>query len=228
MGDRSKNRFLLFILLIVVLWLTGFWFKPDLKPVVSWLRSVPAVYSVPAFLVVYVGSSFFFLLAKDLLWIVGAVLFDVAGSTVLICIGEYINAAILFNLSRFMGRGYVAGSLQGRYSAFDRSLSSCNFFWLFLVRATPVIPYRFLDLGVGLTGIPFPRYMLAVVLGTPLKTFWMQYILYKVGEGFYQDPGIFVKIFLQNKQLLLINFLYFLLMILVAVGISQKGRRHAG
>jgi uncharacterized membrane protein YdjX (TVP38/TMEM64 family) len=228
MGDRSKNRFLILIFVICALSLAGFWLKPDLKPAISWLRSIPVLYSVPAFLVIYVGLSFFFLLAKDLLWIVGAVLFDVVGSTVLICIGEYINACILFNLSRFMGRGYVEQSLKGKLGAFDSSLGKCNFFWLFLLRATPVIPYRFLDIGAGLTAIPFSRYMLAVVFGTPIKTFWIQYILRKVGEGLYQNPSVLVQLFLQNKQLLLVNFVYLLLMIFVAVGISQKGRRHAG
>lgn len=227
MGDRSKNRFLILIFFILVFSLAGFLLKPDLKPVISWLRSIPVIYSAPAFLVIYVGLSFFFLLAKDLLWIVGAALFDVLGSTVLICIAEYINAFILFHLSRFMGRGYVEQSLKGKLSAFDQSLGACSFFWLFLLRATPVIPYRFLDIGAGLSGIPFSRYMLAVVLGTPIKTFWMQFILYKVGEGLYRDPFILVQLFLHNKQLLLINLLYFFLIGLVAVGISQKGRRHA-
>ena len=227
MVDGGKRRFLILVVLVIVLMGVGFLLKPDLHPLMSWLRALPLLYSACAFVLIYIGLSFFFLLAKDMLWIVGAMIFGVAGSTVLICISEYANACILFCFSRKLGRAYVERSLRGRFGTFDATLGKSNFFWLLLLRATPVIPYRFLDMGCGLTAIPFLRYMTAVVLGTPIKTFWMQYILFQVGEGLYHNPSVLVGFFLQHTQFLFINFLYLFIIVLVAIGISRKGKRHA-
>jgi uncharacterized membrane protein YdjX (TVP38/TMEM64 family) len=166
--------------------------------------------------------TFFVFFSKDVFWLMGAVLFGVTLSTVLICIAEVINAAVLFNLARHLGRAYVQKKVTGRYKELDEKLGRINFFWLFVFRAAPLIPYRFMDLGAGLTRIHFRRYITAVILGSPVKMFWIQYILYGVGKSIFDNPAVLVDYFVNNKGLLLISLVYVALVIMAVVKIESK------
>lgn len=176
------------IALIVLLALAGRYIPVDANAIARLLERIPLFYSGAAYVVAYVVITFFVFFAKDIFWVVGALLFGAALSTVLICAAEACNAGILFFLSRRFGRGYVDVSLSVRHKRLDQRLSGAGFGWLFMLRAAPLIPYRFLDLSAGLTGMRFSRYLAAVVLGTPVRAFWIQSILAGVGMAVLTDP----------------------------------------
>ena len=81
----------------------------------------------------------------------------------------------------------------------------------------------FLDIGSGLTRISLRRYMLAVVFGSPLRIFWVQYIIAGVGKSLFNNPYVLVEYFLGNKILFIFSIAYLGLVILVAFKIKQKG-----
>ena len=93
-----------------------------------------------------------------------------------------------------------------------------------MFRFVPFIPLRFLDLAVGLTRISFRRYLLVVILASPLRIFWVQYILASVGRSFLKDPSVLVEFLVENQALLILSFVYALLIILVALKIKTKGK----
>jgi uncharacterized membrane protein YdjX (TVP38/TMEM64 family) len=94
-----------------------------------------------------------------------------------------------------------------------------------MFRAVPLIPFRFLDLACGLTGMPFKIYLIAVILGSPLRIFWVQYVLAGLGKSIFNNPYALVEYLLDNKILFMFSFIYLLLVILVAVKGGRYGRR---
>lgn len=224
MNNREKHEieFLILVLVIASLWFFGRFLHIDTQAIEKNLMAFPLVYSSILYIALYVIITFFIFFSKDVFWLMGAVLFGAALSTLFICIAEVINAFILFNLARRFGRAYVEKSISEKYKHLDEKLGRINFFWLFIFRAAPLIPYRFLDLGAGLTRIDFRKYLAAVIIGSPIKMFWIQYILYGVGKNIINNPYALVEYFLHNKTLLLFSMVYILLIILVVLKIEEK------
>lgn len=219
---KHEIEFLVLVLAIAAFWYLGRYFHIDTDAIERSLKGTPLFYSSILYILLYVIVTFFIFFSKDLFWLMGAVLFGATLSTLLICIAEVINAFILFNLTRHLGRAYVEKKVTGKYKEFDDKLGRINFFWLFIFRAAPLIPYRFLDLGAGLTRIHFRRYLAAVVLGSPVKMFWIQYILYGVGKSIFDNPYILTGYFLNNKGLLFFSLIYVVLAIMAVLKIESK------
>ncbi|MFH1458172.1 MAG: VTT domain-containing protein [Candidatus Omnitrophota bacterium] len=220
---KSEIGFFILVMAFFLLWFMGRFFNLDSLALQTGLENYPLFLRGLTFIILYVVVTFFAFFSKDFFWLAGALLFGAFYSTLFIFISEVINAFILFYLARFLGRAYVDGRLVGRYRELDEKLARVNFFWLFLLRAVPLIPYRFLDLAAGLTRIHFRRYLAACILGTPLKTFWMQSILTAIGDNIYKNPSVVVEYFLKHQGLLILSLLYFLLVILVALKITHRG-----
>jgi len=224
MGPSSKNsvKFLALVILLIVLWYCGRNFQIDTSRIENALLGMPLIGSSVIYIFLYVVVTFFVFFSKDIFWIIGAVVFGSNISTLLITISEIINAFILFFLARYLGRNFVESYLKRKSETLPSRLGNLSFFWLFMLRAVPLIPYRFMDLGFGLTGIQFSRYLAAVVIATPIKTFWMQYILAGVGRGVLNDPRTIVDFLLHNKTLYLFSFVYLVLLVLVAIKFKDK------
>lgn len=219
---KNKIKFTIFIIAIVLIYYIGRFFPIDTKAIENSLKKFPLFYSGALFIILYVVFTFFIWLSKDIFKLTAAILFGAYLSTLFILIAETINAFILFYLARFLGRDFVENSLKGSPKNLDERLAKVNFFWLFIFRATPLIPFRFLDLGVGLTNISFRMYLAAVILGSPLRIFWVQYVLAGVGRSIFNNPLAVSEYLMQNKALFLLSFVYLLLVFLVALKIKHK------
>ncbi len=218
---KHELEFLILIIAILVIWYLGRYFRIDTQALKTSLQKFPLTYSGILYIALYVIVTFFVFFSKDVFWLTGAVLFGPLLSALFICIAETINAVILFYLSRSLGRAYVERRLSERYKKLDEKLANINFFWLFIFRAAPLIPYRFLDLGAGLTRIHLRRYLAAVILGSPLKMFWIQYILFGVGKNTF-NPYALTEYFLNNRALLIFSLIYVVLVIAVIFKMQVK------
>lgn len=137
-----------------------------------------------------------------------------------------INAAILFGLSRRLGRGFVEEKLKIKNTEkVGKRLAELNFLWLFFLRAFPVIPYRFLDVACGLSPLPFGKYVLAVILGSPLKIFWLQYILAAVGQVALSSPKIIADYLFQHPRMFIFGLVYVLILVILALTLRGKYKR---
>lgn len=219
----SALRFALFVLALALLWYLGRFYHLDTARIQEALRHIPFVYSGLLYILLYVTVTFFLFFSKDLFWLIGAVLFGPAFSALFISCAEIINAVILFNLSRILGRRYVEDSLERRNAWLDKRLGSLDFFWLFLLRVAPLVPYRFLDLAAGLTPLSFRKYMAAVVFGSPLKIVWIQYILAAMGKSVLNNPAALGDYFLRNMHLFWLSCFYLAAVIAVALKMGRKG-----
>jgi len=222
---RTELKFLIFILVLSLFWYLGRYMKVDTTLLQDSLAQLPIFVSALLYVVLYITVTFFIFFSKDIFWFIGALLFGPFLSASLICIAELTNAVILFHLSRFLGRGYVEKRLSDKYRTLDRKLSGLNLFWLLVFRAAPLVPYRFMDLAAGLTGIRFRKYFVAVFFGTPLKMFWIQYIIYAVGKSIINNPFALMEYFLGNRTLFLFSFLYVILVVMVVIKMVKREKR---
>ncbi len=219
---RQKIELLIFGIIILLAFYFGRHWHINTEFIQGFLRKFPLIYSAPLYIALYVIITFFIFFSKDVFWIIGAALFGVVGSAVFICIAETINAVILFFLARNLGRSYVEKSLSPKHKNLDEKLGGVSFFWLLIFRAAPLVPYRFMDLAAGFTSIRLRKYLTAVILGSPVKMFWIQYIIAGVGKNVLSNPQVLVEYFLKNKFLMLFGLVYVIMIIMVVFKIRNK------
>jgi uncharacterized membrane protein YdjX (TVP38/TMEM64 family) len=223
MEHKNKITFLVLIIAVLLLWFLGRYFHIDSDRIQNFLEEFPVIYAGIIFIILYVLITFFIWLSKDIFRLVSAVLFGAYISTLFIWIAEIINACILFSLSRYLGRGFVEDAFKTpKFKNLDERLTRTNFFWLLMFRLVPLVPFRFLDLAIGLTNISFKKYLIAVVLGSPIRIFWVQYILAGVGQGIFSKPYALIEYLMANKALFSLSFVYLAMVILVAFKIKKE------
>jgi uncharacterized membrane protein YdjX (TVP38/TMEM64 family) len=217
---RHEIEFLMLAIAFLLIWLLGRNLRIDSAGLSTGLGKFPLILSGLIYIILYVVVTFFIFFSKDIFWIAGALLFGGPLSALFVSIAETVNAALLFHLARRFGRGFVEKMAEEKYKWLDEKLGRINFIWFFLFRAAPLIPYRFLDLAAGLTRLKFRKYLAAVILGSPVKIFWIQYILAAVGANILARPQALVDFFLTNQPLMLFSFLY--LILVAAVVLKMK------
>lgn len=210
------------VITLILIWYLGRYTHLDISFLKHLLEKLTPTLSAAVYILLYVVVTFFIFFSKDLFWLVAALLFGPYWGALFICIAETINAGILFYLARFLGRGYVEDKLSRRYKYLDEKLGRISIIWLFVFRAAPLIPFRFLDLAAGLTKMKFRKYLLAVILGTPVKMLWIEYILCAVGQSIFNNPDALRAYLLSNRPLLLFSFIYIILVVMAIFKIGAK------
>jgi len=213
---KNKIKFLVLIILVALIFIFGAKFNIKSDVLERYLSSFPFYLSAVIFILSYVIFTFFLWFSKDVFRFASAILFGAYISTALIFIAEFINAIILFGLSRGLGRDFVKQDIGSKFHWVEKRVEGVNFFWLVLFRVTPLIPFRFLDLACGLTSISLRRYLLIVFIGSPLRIFWLQYILAGLGKNIFTHPEALPNYLLANKSVFIYSLIYLILVIIVA------------
>lgn len=216
---KINVRFLIFVGFILIFIFGGRFFSIDTERIDAFLGKIPRGYSSLVFILLYVGGTFFLWYLKDPLKIIGAIIFGAYLSTLLIYLAEIINACIFFNISSILGREFVEKHLRGKFKNFYEKLRNMNIGWVFLLRLVPLIPYRVLDLSFGLSKFSFRKYLLIVLLASPPRIFWIQFIVAAV-RGF--SPQKVMAYFLEDKIIFLWSLLYCIFAIIIAFRLKKK------
>jgi uncharacterized membrane protein YdjX (TVP38/TMEM64 family) len=220
--SKPLFRFTILALLILILIFISRAFSVDKEKIDAFLNKIPLTYRSLVFILLYVVSNFFILGdPKEILKIIGAVFFGAHLSTLLIYISEIINASIFFNMSRVLGKEFVERSLRGIFKKFYEKLSDLNFTWLSLLRLNLLIPYRVLDLSLGVSNVSFKKYILAVLFASLPRIFFWQFIFKTVGELSLEK-----MMFYFNKQPLtgFLFLLYFIFSLIVIFKVKKRLR----
>lgn len=220
--EANKIKFIIFLIAIILLMFMGRYFPLDLDKLQRSLANLPFFSGWIVFVILYVVVTFFIWFSKDIFRIMAAILFGPLVSSALVFIAELVNAVILFNFSRFLGRGFVEESLNDKSKNLDERLAKTNLLWLFLFRLTPLIPFRFMDLAAGLTKMSFKRYLIVVIIGSPLRIYWLQYILAAVGRNIFTSPEVIMNYLVLNKPAFIFTLIYLALVILVVIKLKRK------
>lgn len=147
----------------------------------------------------------------------GAILFGPVVSTIFVWLAEMGNAFALFYLSRNLGREFVEQKFKLKSQQLDRVKEDSTYFGIFTLRINPLIPFRFMDLGAGLTSITFRKYFNGILLASLLRIFWLQSILAGIGTSIFQDIETARKFLMDNPIIVIYSALYFLVVIVFTI-----------
>lgn len=179
---NALGKFLLLLFLVSLL-LAFLPFGKDVNVVSfkQYLSRLPSGVSESIFILLYL------VLPKDVLRITGAVIYGAYLSSVLVMIGEVFSLIIFFQLSRKFGRAFVEKRLKEKMAQVDAVVVDTSWGAIFMLRFFPVIAFRVLDLGFGLTKISFGRYFAISLLASPVRIFLIQ-LMWSLGPGTVMNP----------------------------------------
>jgi uncharacterized membrane protein YdjX (TVP38/TMEM64 family) len=219
-SNKTYTRLSVFIVFVLSLIFLGKIFSIKKEQVETLLEKIPLVYSSLVFIILYVASNFFISGdPKEVLKLVSALIFGPYLSTGLIYIAEIINASIFFSLSKFFGQSFAEKYLKGRFKKIYERLGNLSFTWVALLRLNLLIPYRLLDVCFGLSKSRFKKYISAVLLASPPRIFFLQFLVAGVGQFSFEK----MKNYFQTHPVF--NFLsaaYFVFSIIVILKSKRK------
>ncbi|MCK5180636.1 MAG: TVP38/TMEM64 family protein [Candidatus Omnitrophica bacterium] len=211
-------KFILFLIILTVCWYLGRVFDVDVAYYQGILARYPLALSGLIFVALYVvTTTFIWFGPKDVLRISSAILFGVYVSTVFVWVGEMINSAIMFYLSRVLGREYVQQRFRVKAGELDKMKDDSSFLGVAAWRINPLIPFRLMDLGYGLTRISFKKYFCAIVIISFFRILWLQFILAGIGTSLFQDISAMLDYFLANPVVVRYSGIYFLVVIALTI-----------
>jgi len=216
--DRKALKFVFFLVILAVCWYLGRIFKFDISYYQTLLSKYPLALSGLIFVLLYVGTTTFIWFGpKDILRISSAILFGPYVSTAFVWVGEMANAFIMFHLSRVLGRAYVQQKTHVKSEDLDKMKNDASFLGVIAWRTNPLIPFRLMDLGYGLTPVSFRRYLAAISVVSLFRIFWLQFILAGIGASLFKDISAMMDYFLAHPRVIQYSVLYFLAVIVITV-----------
>lgn len=223
-AQRITIKFVTLVLILLFLMTIGRLFKIGPEELKAHLHRFSIIKAGLIFILLYVTVTFFIWLSKDAFRLAAAILFGANLSSLFVWIAETLNAVILFHFSRYMGREFVEKKfLKDKSPKWEERLTRhSGFFSLLLFRMIPLIPFRFLDLFMGLTPIPFNKYILVVTLGSPLRIYWLQFILAAVGANIFKDPAVLMQYLVSNRAVFIASIVYLILAIILGFKLGGK------
>jgi len=210
------------ILIIIVIWYLNAYTPVNKEYINNILFKYPVLLQWFVFIFCYTVLTFFIWSLKDSLKLISALAFGAYTSTVLIWISEIINSFVLFYCARYLVRSLYQKQIKGAFLNFDEKISKTNLIWLFFLRLAPIVPNRILDSTVGLTKISYKKYLFIVIIASPLRIFFVQYVLAAVGEVIFKEPLKLVDYFRDNPYLMQIGLIYFVANIIIIVLLKKR------
>lgn len=207
----SGFRFFLLCALIALGWYLGIQNRIDIRVFRETLLGYPIIISGPIFIGIYIVSTMLVLIGpKDVLRISSALLFGGPTSAILVTIAELGNASILFFMSRTLGRDYVEEKfkLKQKRSMYEAQKETA-FLSLLAIRVNPLIPFRFMDIGFGLTNVSFFKYFIAILIASPVRVYWLQMIIAGVGDIILENPMAVMDYLAEHPTMIAYSAAYF-------------------
>lgn len=202
-------RFITLVCLVVALFFVARIFQFDLGEIRAFFSQYPGWLSAVIFIGMYVGlTSLLWVGTMDMFRISGALIFGAYWGTLFIWIAEILNATILFYASRGLGQKFVLEKIGASKDKLKFMKNPGGFWTAFILRINPMVPFRFMDLGYGLSNIEFPKYFWAVVFGSPARIFITLFIVAAVGEAIIKDPSVLIPYVLAHKNILVMYGVY--------------------
>lgn len=228
--QNNTVKFILFLGILVLCWYLGRIFKLDAETLREYFAGFPVVLSGLIFVAIYVATTTFIWLGpKDVLRISSAIFFGGPVSAVYVTIGELVNAFVMFHLSRSLGREYVVEKFKGKAREIDQMGRDHSALGMMAWRINPLIPFRLMDLGYGLTNTPFHKYITMIAAITFVRVLWLQMILAGIGTAILSDMSAIYDYMSGNLQVIQISAVYFLAVLITTIAalVHKRMRKKA-
>jgi len=215
---NTTLNFVVFILILVICWVLGRVFHFNAETFRKVLAQYPIALSGIIFVVLYVlTTTFIWFGPKDVFRIAGAILFGGYVSTIFVWIAEMVNVVIMFQLSRILGRGFVEKKFRLRSADIDKVKKDSSFFGILALRVNPIIPFRLMDLGFGLSPVSLKKYWMIAFAASLPRIFWLQVILAEIGVGLLQRPKELIEYLIVHSEFIILSACYFAVVIILTI-----------
>ena len=130
------------------------------------MAGLDPIWAAVAFIGFYVVATVF-VFPGSLITTSGGFLFGALWGFVYVSIGFVIGSSLAFLLGRYCVRDWLRRKMESRprWLALDRAIGREGARFVLLLRLCPVIPFSFLNYGLGVTRVEFWKYVVASWLG---------------------------------------------------------------
>ncbi|MBF0522136.1 MAG: TVP38/TMEM64 family protein [Candidatus Omnitrophica bacterium] len=216
--ENKIFKWVLFVVLIVVPIFFGLVFHFDFAGYQRYFQQLPPVLTGIVYVFLYVlTTTLIWLGPRDIFRVGGAILFGPYLSTIFVSVAEIINCGIMFYLSRALGQDIIGVKFRIKEKDLQPTRKRTGFLGSLALRLNPLVPFRFQDIGAGLSTISFRRYFLAILIASPIRIFWFQYIVAGIGEGFLHNPSAAINYFVQKPFIVVYSCFYFLAILILSI-----------
>lgn len=144
----------------VTVW--GFSLGINAENLASWIAWL-GIWAPIGFVVLYAVATVA-LVPGGIFDLVGGALFGPVFGSALDLLGGTLGAALAFLVARYIARDWAQKRAGPRLQGVMRSVDEEDWRFVAFVRLVPVIPYNIANYLLGITRIPFPRYVLATLV----------------------------------------------------------------
>lgn len=211
-------KFIVFIGILALCWFVSTTIDVDIDYYRQLLLKFPLYISGLIFVLLYIGlTSVLWFGPKDILRIVAAVLFGPYVSTVLVWLGELGNAIIFFHISRVFGKDFVDKKFRIKERDVQSMQKNTNIIGIIALRMNPIISFRLMDLGYGLSRVDFKKYFYIIFIISPIRILWIQYVIAAIGENVLKEPRLMIDYLQSHLGFLKISAVYFFVVAVLSI-----------
>lgn len=182
MKQYQKKIILLFLLIITILFLyiSGVAdyisfenFKKNRDDLQKFVKNHYFL-SVLFYIIIYISTALFIPGAIPLT-IAGGLLFGVFWGTIYVCIGATIGATLAFFFARYLIGEWLQDRYRDQLRSFNKEMDRHGYYYLILIRLTPLLPFFLINYLAGLTNISFGvflwTFLVILVPGSVIYTY---------------------------------------------------------
>ncbi len=149
----------------------------QLQKILDYIAGLDPIWAPVVFIGLYILATIFFI-PGSVITLAAGVLFGVRWGSVYVSIASVVGASLAFLIGRYFARGWVRKKIDSRpkFKAVDNAISREGAKIVLLLRLSPLFPFNFLNYGLGVTKIPFWKYVGASWLGMLPGTILYVYI----------------------------------------------------
>lgn len=214
---RSIAKFSAFIILLLGLWGLARQYTLTIEAIKTFITAYPPLIAAFIYASIYIFVSVAPTPARDLVKLVGALIWGILASSAILWIAETLTAIISFWLSRLMGKAFIDRIIGNRASSLQDRLRHAGVKTIVFLRLLPIVPWRYLNFGSGLVDLKFRDFFIGSIIGIIPRTLLVQYLFAELGDRFLSEKT--------NSLYLLLFSVLFTLTVLIGWGILYRARR---
>lgn len=120
---------------------------------------------VAVFIAVYILQTALSLPGAAILSLAAGAVFGVLMGTLYVNIGATVGASLAFLVARYLFHDVIQNKFGPRLEKMNRELESRGLNYLLFLRLVPLFPFFLINLGAGLTRLPFRTFFIGTMLG---------------------------------------------------------------
>lgn len=148
-----------------------------IQSILDTIAGLDPVWAPVAFILLYIAATVLFI-PGSLTTLAAGFLFGAVWGSIYVSIASTVGASLAFLIGRYLARNWVGKKIENnpKFTAVDKAIGREGAKIVFLLRLSPVFPFSLMNYALGLTKVPFRKYLLASWIGMLPGTILYVYI----------------------------------------------------